>query len=49
MTPNRLNLVKRAFKKIDRDGSGILDLDDLRDVYNTSKHPDVLSGKKTSD
>ena len=42
-------MVSRAFKKIDRDGSGVIDIDDLKDIYNTSKHPDVVSGKKTSD
>ena len=35
MNPKRLGLVRKAFSKIDRDGSGILDIDDLRDVYNT--------------
>lgn len=49
LTPNRLVLVKKAFQKIDKDGSGILDIDDLKDTYNTSRHPDVLAGKKTSD
>jgi Ca2+-binding EF-hand superfamily protein len=39
--------VKRAFQKLDRDGSGIVDINDIREVYNASKHPDVLSGKKT--
>ena len=49
LTPNRLVLVKKAFQKLDKDGSGIVDIEDIRDVYNASKHPDVLSGKKTSD
>jgi Ca2+-binding EF-hand superfamily protein len=49
LPPNRLALVKKAFQKIDRDGSGILDIDDIKEVYNTSRHPDVLAGKKTSD
>lgn len=43
----RLPFVKRAFQKLDRDGSGIVDINDIREVYNASKHPDVLSGKKT--
>jgi Ca2+-binding EF-hand superfamily protein len=49
LTPPRLALVKKAFAKIDKDGSGVLDIDDIKDVYNTSKHPDVLAGKKTPD
>ena len=49
LTAPRLALVKKAFAKLDKDRSGIVDIDDIRDVYNASKHPDFLSGKKTSD
>ena len=49
LNPPRLALVKRAFQKLDKNGSGIVDIDDIKDVYNASKHPDVLSGKKTQD
>jgi len=27
----------------------VLDINDIKDSYNASKHPDVLSGKKTKD
>jgi Ca2+-binding EF-hand superfamily protein len=47
LTPVRLALVKKAFQKLDRDGSGFVDINDIKDVYNATKHPDVLSGKKT--
>jgi len=43
----RLAMVERAFKKMDRDGSRVLDVKDLESVYDASKHPDVLEGKKT--
>lgn len=49
LTPNRLALVKKAYNKLDKDGSGIVDIEDIKDVYNTSKHPDFISGKKTKD
>ena len=49
LNQNRLSLVKLAYKKLDRDGSGIVDIEDLKGVYDTSKHPDVLSGKKSRD
>ena len=49
LNPNRLALVKKAFTKLDKDGSGIVDIDDIKDVYNASRHPDVLAGKKTKD
>jgi Ca2+-binding EF-hand superfamily protein len=41
------DLVYLAFQQIDRDGSGIIDLNDLVGVYDTSHHPDLISGKKT--
>ena len=43
----RLALVKKAFKKIDKDGSGYLDIDDIKDSYNATKHPDVINGKRS--
>ena len=42
-------MVQKAFQVIDKDGSGILDIDDIKDSYNASKHPDVLAGKRTED
>jgi hypothetical protein len=30
-------------------GAGLVDINDIRGVYNASKHPDYLSGKKTED
>lgn len=38
-----------AFKKLDKDGSGEIDLTDIKGVFNAKKHPDVLSGKTTED
>lgn len=49
LTNNRAALVKKAFSKLDKDGSGVVDIDDIKGVYNASRHPDVLSGKKTTD
>lgn len=49
LNPQRLAIVKKAYAKLDKDGSGVVDIEDIRDVYNTTKHPDVISGKKTSD
>lgn len=34
MTPMRKALVKRAFDKVDRNGNGIIELDDIKGVYN---------------
>lgn len=38
----RRGLIEKAFRKIDKDGSGVLDYEDIKDVYNASKHPDVI-------
>lgn len=38
----RKKLVAQAFKKIDRDGSGFVDMTDIKGVYNASRHPDVI-------
>jgi Ca2+-binding EF-hand superfamily protein len=43
----RRGIIEKAFRKIDKDGSGILDIDDIKDLYNAKKHPDVVQGKKT--
>jgi len=38
----RKALVEKAFRKIDRDSSGFIDIDDIKDIYNASKHPEVI-------
>lgn len=45
----RLALVKKAFTKLDSDGCGIVDINHIRNLYNASRHPDVMSGKKTEE
>lgn len=49
MNMTRKKIVAQAFKKLDKDGNGWIDINDVRGVYNARKHPDVLSGKKTED
>lgn len=39
----------KAFQKFDRDGSGVIDINDLKGVYNAKNHPDVINGKKTEE
>jgi hypothetical protein len=34
---------------MDKDNSGVLDISDIKGVYNAKKHPDVIAGKKTED
>ena len=47
MNANRKAIVMKAFNKMDADGSGMIDINDIRGVYKADKHPDVLAGKKT--
>jgi Ca2+-binding EF-hand superfamily protein len=49
MNETRKSLVQRAFQKLDKNGNGLVELDDIRGVYNAKFHPDVRSGKKTED
>ena len=45
----RTAIVEKAFRKIDKDSSGLIDIDDIKDLYNAKKHPDVIQGKKTEE
>lgn len=49
LNERRLALVEQAFRKIDKDNSEKLDINDIKDSYNANKHPDVINGKKTAD
>ena len=44
---SRLNLVKKAFNQLDQDGSGLLDAKNIASMYDSSGHPDVISGSST--
>jgi len=49
MNMARKKIVAQAFKKLDKDGNGWIDINDIRGVYKANQHPDVKSGKKTED
>ena len=49
LNERRRSLIEQAFRKIDKDNSGALDLADIRDSYRADKHPDVINGKRTED
>jgi hypothetical protein len=38
-----------AFRILDRDGSGAVELSDIKGVYNASSHPDVIMNKRTEE
>jgi hypothetical protein len=49
MNSTRKALAMKAYKIMDKDGSGVLDINDIRQTYNAKQHPDVKAGKKTED
>lgn len=47
LNETRKAVVVEAFHKLDRDGSGLLTLLDIRGLYRADRHPDVIQGKRT--
>lgn len=47
MNEFRTQVVDAAFKKLDKNGDGVITMDDLKDVYTASRHPDVVAKHKT--
>ena len=49
MNEKRKKIIIQVFKSFDKNKSGEVELDDIRDAYNAKMHPDVISGKKTEE
>jgi calcyphosin len=49
MNTYRKNLAEKAFRIMDKDKSGVLNIDDIKGVYNGKLHPDVKAGKKSEE
>jgi hypothetical protein len=49
MNATRKAITRKVFKKLDKSGVGSTTMDQIKDLYDPSKHPDVLSRKKTED
>jgi Ca2+-binding EF-hand superfamily protein len=47
MNERRTQLALLAFQKFDRTGDGVVDINDVKDTYDVSFHPDFKSGKKS--
>jgi len=47
MSSARRKMVKLAFNIVDSDKSGVIELKELASKYDTSKHPEVIGGKKS--
>jgi hypothetical protein len=49
MNERRLNLVRQAYAKLDKNGDGTVNLVDMKLAYDVSKNPDFIAGRKTQD
>jgi len=47
LTPRRKAMVNKAFAMMDRDGSGVINIDDIGAIYDVSMNPEFLEGRKT--
>jgi hypothetical protein len=43
----RLNIIRQAFTALDVDKSGHLDLNEVKSIFNPTRHPDVVSGTRS--
>ena len=39
-------MIKKAYQKLDENSDGTVKLDDVAKLYDVSKHPDVIQGRK---
>mmetsp|Transcript_25402 Transcript_25402/g.33170 ORF Transcript_25402/g.33170 Transcript_25402/m.33170 type:complete len:365 (-) Transcript_25402:458-1552(-) len=49
MSRDRKLLVRKAFQRLDKTGDGVVNIDDVRDCYNASQHPEVQNGRMTEE
>lgn len=49
MNEDRVAVVEEAFAVLDESGDGVVTLEDVKDKYDASGHPSVLSGAATED
>ncbi|KAL5020090.1 hypothetical protein ScPMuIL_002982 [Solemya velum] len=47
MSESRVNIIDKAFKKLDKSGDGVITVEDINQVYNARAHPKYQSGKWT--
>lgn len=43
----RVGLVRQAFAKLDANGNGTLEIDEVKEKFDPSRHPEVKAGNKT--
>lgn len=47
LTPRRTAMVEKAFAMLDKDGSGVIGVNDISGIYDVSMNPEFLEGRKT--
>lgn len=47
ISPSRLQIIRTAYNKLDVNKDGQVKLDDIANLYDVSRHPDILEGRKT--
>lgn len=45
----RQAIVDKAFLKFDKEGNGIIDITEIRQVFNCAKHPKIVSGEMSEE
>ena len=45
----RQAIIDKAFLKFDKEGTGLIDVTEIRQVYNCSKHPKVVSNEMSEE
>lgn len=49
MSSTRIQMISKAFRKLDRTGDGVVTVEDLQGVYNSKHHPKFKSGEWTEE
>ena len=49
LTERRRNMVLKAFAMMDKDGSGVITVSDISNIYDVSKNPDFIERRLTKD
>jgi Ca2+-binding EF-hand superfamily protein len=49
LTERKKKMVDKAFRSLDRDGSGVITVQDIISTYDVSKDKEFISGKKSKE
>jgi len=49
LNSRRMRMVNRCFNTLDKDGKGIVTLEDIKRAYNTKSHPEVINGSRSEE